>query len=145
MPSPPTPSAILTCSHTSPRLKLQMFCPGMGAGHPILMPHTVWDSTRTMLCSNWPPSKDQTRNMSNVAIFYPPPPPKKNVGKEVWSEHIWETCPLLLEAMKLNQENCNSSSRPSPTQLLLNSHPTSLKLSIPPRKSLQRSFTYSRA
>lgn len=75
----------------------------------------------------------------------PHPHPPKNVGKQVWSEHIWETCPLLPEAMKLNQENCNSSSCPSPTQLLLNSHPTSLKLSTPSSKSLQRSFTYSRA
>lgn len=144
-PPPPVPP-----SHTVTRhLGLSCKCSAQEWERVTQSSCPTWCETqleRTMLCSNWPPSKDQTRNMSNVAIFYPPPPsPPKNVGKQVWSEHIWETCPLLLEAMKLNQENCNSSSCPSTTQLLLNSHPTSLKLSTPSSKSLQRSFTYSRA
>ena len=70
---------------------------------------------------------------------------KKHVMREVWREYTSRTCPLLPEAMKLNQDNFISSSCPSLTQLLLSSHPISLKLSRPPRKFLQGRFTYCRA
>lgn len=124
-PPPPLPCATPTCSHT--HLGSRGKGPGMGGGHQSSCPTWVRDSPGTTLHSNGPPSKNQTRSMSSVAVFYAsPPPPKRHVGKEVWWGvcGTWGNWPAASRAVKLSQGNVHSSSCPSPAQPLLSSHPT---------------------